>query len=113
MYGPLPLTVESIDKQIQANSPGVYELGSVRNRIFVGKLVGRSDADLRTALRAHLNGSHRHFRFAYALAARDAFEKECRLYHSLAVLDHAHPLPPTDGDYECPGCQYEVKRSDI
>src|SRR5690348_17555790 len=45
--------------QIQANSAAVYELGEVHNNIFVGKEVGRSDDDLRSALKAHLGGDRK------------------------------------------------------
>ena len=111
LYGPLPLTAESIDKQIQAKSPGVYELGTVHKGIFVGKEVGRSDEDLRSALKAHFGGPYKQFRFRYAMSARDAFEKECHLYHSLPILDQPHPQPPGGTDYKCPGCHYGVQRS--
>ncbi len=106
LYGPLPLTEERIDRHLQANSPGVYALGHADAGTFVIRRVGRADEDLRSALKPHVGGSYKHFRFAYALSPRDAFEKECHLYHTLAGLDNPiHPTAPKDTDLKCPGCR--------
>lgn len=105
LFGPLALTAERIDGPLQADSPGVYALGSTVDGAFVIKRIGRSDEDLRAALKAHLGGPYEQFKFTYALAPRDAFEKECHLFHALSGLDHAaHPTAPKDTDAICPGC---------
>ena len=105
LFGPLALTAERIDGPLQANSPGVYALGSSVNGAFFVKRIGRSDEDLRAALKAHVGGPYEQFKFTYALSPRDAFEKECHLFHSLVGLDSpTHPTAPKDTDAICPGC---------
>lgn len=105
LYGPLALTPERLDGKLQADSPGVYALGFTVDGSFVIRRIGRSDEDLRAALRAHLEGPYEQFKFAYAVSPRDAFEKECHLFHGLAGLDHpAHPSAPKGTDVICPGC---------
>lgn len=104
LFGPFPLLPERIDKHLQANSPGVYALGELVNGSFVSRVVGRADDDLRTALKTHLTGPQKHFMFSYAMSPQDAFIKECRLFHSLAILHHAHPTPPQGSGLRCPVC---------
>jgi len=105
LYGPLPLDPERIDDHLQANSPGVYALGFSVDGMFLIKQVGRSDEDLRSALKAHVGGPHSQFKFAYALSSRDAFEKQCQLFHALVILnDPIHPTAPAGTDLKCPGC---------
>lgn len=106
LFGPFPLIPERIEKHLQANSPGVYALGEMTNRGFVIKMVRRADDDLRTALKAHLAGPEKHFMFSYAVSPQDAFIKECRLFHSLAVLHHTHPTPPEGTGLHCPACAH-------
>ena len=104
MYGPLPVAPESIERHLQANSAGVYALGKIVQGTFIAQLVGRSDDDLRSGIKSHLRGRHKHFKFSYALSARDAFEKECELYHSLVILDQPHPTPAENTDWKCKAC---------
>lgn len=108
LFGPLPLAADRVEKHLQANSPGVYALGEIVNGTFVIRVIGRADEDLRIALKAFVSGSYKHFKFSYALSPRDAFAKECQLFHSLEVL-HArqpHPTPPKGMDLRCWTCAY-------
>lgn len=105
LYGPLALTAENIDRHLQADSPGIYVLGNPVKGTFIVKRIGRSDQDLRSALKAHLRGPYLQFKFAYALSPGDAFLKECRVFHGLIVLDDlTHPTAPEGVDVKCPGC---------
>lgn len=105
LYGPFALSEERVYGRLQANSPGVFALGSTTAGTFAIQRIGRSDEDLRTALKAHLGGPYEQFKFTYALSPRDAFEKECQLFHGLAGLDVSdHPRAPKDTDVICPAC---------
>lgn len=106
LFGPFRLSSERIDKHLQADSPGVYALGEMTDRGFVIRVVRRADDDLRTALKTHLTGPQKHFMFSYAVSPQDAFIKECRLFHSLAVLRAVHPTPPEGTGLHCPGCAH-------
>ncbi len=108
LFGPFLLTAERIDSHLQANSPGVYGLGEKHDGNFVFKSVGRSDQDVRAALKQHVAGPYSWFKFCYALSPRDALEKECELYHSLVTLDNpAHPAAPKNSGFRCPYCLAE------
>lgn len=106
LYGPLPLTPDRIQKNVQSGSAGIFALGLTVDGTFLTKQIGRSDEDLRLALLPHVGGPYPHFKFAYAISARDAFEKECELFHSLVTLDvPIHPAPPEGTDLSCRGCR--------
>ena len=105
LFGPFPLTLEHIDKYLQAASPGVFALGEERDELFLINYIGRSDGDLRSTLKAHVGGRYSLFKFRYALSALDAFGKECELYHSVVTLhDPVHPVPPPGTHAACGGC---------
>ena len=104
LYGPFRLTEKGIDPNLQSKTPGVYALGNTRNNLFIVRYVGRAD-DLKSGLRGHLEGPYRQFKFTYALSARDAFEKQCELFHDCVGLDNRrHPSPPRGMDLSCPRC---------
>ncbi len=106
LYGPFQLTEKGIDSNLQSKSPGVYALGQTKDDLFIVRFVGRADADLKTGLRGHLAGPYRQFKFTYALSPRDAFLKECELYHDSVGLDNKrHPSVPRGGSLLCPRCQ--------
>ncbi|MBZ5578142.1 MAG: hypothetical protein LAP40_16390 [Acidobacteriia bacterium] len=106
LYGPFQFTEPGIDAHVQSNSPGVYTLGSIRNDRFLIGYVGRADVDLRTGLKTHLAGAYQQFKFAYALSAKDAFERQCELYHEYVGLDNqCHPCPPSGMNLLCPWCR--------
>ena len=106
LYGPFQLTQQAIDAHLQANSPGVYALGATRNNLFIVSYIGRADADLKTNLRDHVPGPYSQFKFTYAMSDRDAFLKECEIYHEYVGLDNRkHPCPPRGVDLRCPRCK--------
>lgn len=106
LYGPFQLTEERINDNVVPDSAGIYALGYTRADTFVVAYLGRSDADLRIDLKAHVRGPHQEFKFAYALSAADAFGKQCALFHDLTGLENdAHPRPPRGlDDLVCPRC---------
>ena|SRR5581483_11683740 len=106
LYGPFQLTRQAIDAHLQADSPGVFALGSTRNNLFIVSYIGRADADLKAGLKNHVPGPYPQFKFTYAVSARDAFLKECELYHEYVGLDNQqHPCPPNSTDSHCPRCK--------
>ncbi|HEY1239868.1 MAG TPA: hypothetical protein VGF16_04885 [Bryobacteraceae bacterium] len=106
LYGPFQLTQQAIDAHLQADSPGVYALGSIRNNLFIVSYIGRADADLKAGLKGHVPGPYPQFKFTYAVSARDAFLKECEIYHEYIGLDNRrHPCPPRETDLRCPRCK--------
>ena len=105
LYGPFQLTIQGIETHLQTDSPGVYALGNYREDLFITAYIGRA-ADLREDLKAHIAGPYQQFKFAYALSDRDAFEKQCELYHDFVGLDNErHPCPLTGTFWLCPRCK--------
>jgi hypothetical protein len=103
--GPFSLTDDDIDGNV-AGSIGVYALGYERDDKFCILFVGRADYDLNDRLHLHV-GEYDIFKFRHFETLRDAFEKECNLYHDFAPADnHCHPERPLGTDYHCPaqGC---------
>ena len=108
LKGPFLLTEQSLDAHVQSRSPGVYVLGYVRKSLFVVSYVDRDDTDLKTGIKAH-TGVYQQFKFAYAISARDAFRKQCELYHDYVGLDNkCHPSPPDGIDLPCARCKDAV-----
>lgn len=106
LHGPFQLTETGIDAHVQTGTPGVYALGYQRKTLFIVSYVARDDADVKSALRSHLAGPYRQFKLVYAVSARDAFLKECELYHDYTGLDNTrHPVPPRGTDLQCVRCQ--------
>ncbi|MGE5587564.1 MAG: hypothetical protein ACM3ZO_05070 [Clostridia bacterium] len=106
MNGPYTLSYATIDAVVTLRSPGVYELlvlyqGPVR-------YVGRSDDDLNARLKQWVGSKYRYFTFEYCSSARDAFYKECTLYHqhggSKGLDNDRHPDRPSGTDWKCPVC---------
>lgn len=106
LYGPFQLNEKGLDSNLQSKSPGVYALGTTKNNLFIVRYVGRADADLKSGLKPHISGPYAQFKFTYALSPRDAFLKQCELYHDYVGLDNKrHPSPPRGVDLVCPRCQ--------
>lgn len=106
LYGPFQLTENGIDAHLQSRSAGVYALGNTRGGLFVISYVGRSDADLKAGLKTHIPGPYREFKFTYALSPRDAFAKQCEVYHeSVGLESQPHPAPPEGAALPCARCQ--------
>jgi hypothetical protein len=103
LQGPKPLTSTSIDNSVRGTSPGAYALGHVDSlSVFRVSYVGRSDSDLNARLHNHI-GVYRHFIFWIVDTKRQAFEKECQLFHEYDPPDNdVHPARPPGTSYSCP-----------
>jgi hypothetical protein len=107
LFGSYPLTAESINRHVRGISPGAYALGYVNQKgIFNVVRVGRSDDDLNTRLHKYV-GDYKSFKYGFFNTAKEAFEKECRLYHDFEPPDNKiHPDRPDGTNYCCPVCGY-------
>ena len=107
LFGPLSLTSESIDRVVKAWNPGVYALGRAgQNNVFYVSFVGRSDYDLNGKLKEYI-GKYPQFKYVLLSTSRNAYEKECQLFHDFKPPENKqHPAKPDKTDYKCPvaGC---------
>lgn len=106
LYGPFPFTDDGVDANIRSTAPGAYALGKSSGGVFYISYVGRSDTDLNGRLHEHV-GKYTHFKAAFFETPKDAFEKECNLYHDFGPPDNSvHPARPQGTNYRCPvpGC---------
>lgn len=106
LTGPFKLTFEDIEVAVKQRAPGVYALGT---RDLSGRFaimsVGRSDVDVRERLRGCI-GAGTHFKFDYFASEREAFEKECELFHEIKPPGNfLHPARPSGSTLRCPRCR--------
>ncbi len=106
MTGPYRLTTYVIETVVPAQIAGVYVLGRLSGRgvLEMAKLVGRSDVDLRDALKVHA-GKHEAFLYERATSPLGAFEMECELFHQFRDLGLPHPAKPANATWKCPLCK--------
>ena len=104
LRGPFPLTPEALAARIAAQFAAFalgYTSGDGR---FCTTVVGRANGNLRERLARHL-GTEREFRYLPLTSDADAFDVECRLFHSLAPLKtRLHPARPPGTSLTCPVC---------
>ncbi len=113
--GPFPLSIESVDLQIEPGRVGVYVLLQVETGSgdLVVIRVGRSDTDLNGRIKKYLSDPlyeqderydlATHFSFAYLETSESAFETECVLYHDWKPhLNEQHPGRPRGSEACCP-----------
>lgn len=101
--GPVPF--EMISEVIAPGKIGVYVLSNSGTGVYY---VGRSDGDLRRSL-GDWYWLYRKFWFRYETTIRNAFLRECRLYHKYDPPDNdIHPTLPSGRDWRCPvrGCEW-------
>lgn len=105
LEGPHRLIVDDIDAAIVSRSAGTFAIGHLDHKgRFVVQYVGRSDNDLRTQLRAKI-GAEPYFKHRCFETAREAFEKECELFHAFQPPGNfLHPERPPGSDWKCPHC---------
>jgi len=98
------LNSENIEKYVGKIKIGNYALGSSKKNKFIPKYVGRSDTDLNSRLKNHLNESYKRFKFIKQTSSKNAFLKECENYHDFKKqLDNKiHPGRPTGLKWKCP-----------
>lgn len=105
LKGPHSLTFDTLQRLLPKSRKGIFALGyldgSGRFRV---QSVGRDDYDLRARL-CELIGSSAMFKFATMASAREAFDRECELFHSLRPPSNViHPARPSGADWQCPHC---------
>jgi hypothetical protein len=108
LSGPFSLTPRGIDSAVPTTSPGVYILGKVKDGgdEFQVRYVGRDDEDVKKRLRQHIADWYPQFFYKYAFSSREAFEKECELYHKFSPPDNqAHPTRK-NAEWTCPRCGF-------
>lgn len=105
LSGPFALTHEKIDLIIAHAKPGTYALGDAN--VYGGLTIwriGRSDYNVNGRLHDYV-GHYRSFKWSYAGSIRDAYEKECALYHAFAPAHNTiHPDRPAGTSFQCPFC---------
>lgn len=113
MNGPFDFNRNTIDQEVSCTNPGNYALGYVKDEnTFIVQYVGRSDDDVNSRLKDHLNDpeSYSSFKFSYATSPKEAYEKECRNYHDFGgperkLNNKIHPDQPNyPKTWECPVC---------
>ena len=104
LRGTFPLTEIGIKDNVPQKSAGAYALGYTRDDTFYVQYIGRSDVDVAARLRYHI-GDYFRFKFESYSTAKEAFEKECCLYHDFKPADNdRHPARPAGKNWECPVC---------
>lgn len=113
MNGPFDFNRNTIDQEVSCTEPGNYALGYVNDEnTFIVRYVGRSDSDVNSRLKSHLNDpeSYSSFKFSYATSPKEAYEKECRNYHDFGgpegkLNNEIHPDQPNyPKTWKCPVC---------
>lgn len=100
--GPFKLDSQILNAVVTRTSAGAYVLVNVYDT--KAQRVGRSDSDVNDRLHNWI-GKYGRFFFAYASSRKDAFEKECHLYHDLTPPDNViHPDRPNGSGWKCPRC---------
>jgi hypothetical protein len=105
LRGSFPLTNQGIDSEIKRISAGAYALGHVNENIFYITYIGRSDDDVGDRLKDHV-GSYKRFKYEYYGSSKQAFDKECNIYHDFSPADNkVHPARPKGSNWKCPNCK--------
>jgi hypothetical protein len=102
------LSSEIIALMVEDGRIGNYVAGNMNSKgVFVPKYTGRSDNCVKERVE-ELIGKYSHFKFAYASYAKQAFEKECTIYHDFEKqLDNEiHPDRPNETTHSCPRCNH-------
>ncbi|MBU1211188.1 MAG: hypothetical protein KJ587_07940 [Alphaproteobacteria bacterium] len=105
LKGPYRLTADGIDAAILEAEKGVFALGheDYEGRFRIAH-VGRSDLDLRKALR-ELIGTSASFKYLETPNDRETFEAHCELFHKFKPPgNHLHPDRPKGTNWVCPRC---------
>ncbi len=115
---PLPLTEEMIKEHVDNgedwSSASVFVLGGIRKGNdgkprFVIRRVSHVDGDLGAELRKHI-GDYKGFRFKFFRSTRNAFDRECEIYHAFKPRENKdHPTKPKNTKFTCPvpDCTFE------
>ena len=112
---PMPLDEETIAEQVDKgagwSSSSVFVLGGIRKGEddkprFAIRFVRHVDGDLGTELRKYI-GKYKGFRFKFFRSTRNAFDRECEIYHHFKPRENTtHPTKPKNTKFICsvPDC---------
>ena len=108
LFGPYSITPDKIDEHVESLM-GAYVLGYTTDKgTFIVRYVGRSDSDLNARLKVYINGNYQQFQYGHYGTAREAFLKECSLFHDFGGTDSLdndiHPNRTDKSDWSCPRC---------
>ena len=104
LEGPFPLSDAVVDLIVSPSSPGVFVLDDGPSGAFKAVYIGRSDSDVNNQLHVHV-GIYKRFKFTYCSSPREAFEKECELFHDFEPTTNVvHPQRPSGSRFKCPRC---------
>ena len=106
LKGPFELTDAGISREVVETSAGTYVLDrSHDSGPFHISYVGRADTNLNERLHEHV-GKYKRFKFEYYSSAKEAYEKECGLYHDFNPPSTiSHPGRPLGSGWTCPRCK--------
>ena len=97
---PLPLDEDTIKAQVD-NGAGWSSSRDGKAR-FAIRYVRHVDGDLGEELRKHI-GKYKGFRFKFFRSTRNAYDRECEIYHAFKPSDNAdHPEKPKNTKFTCP-----------
>jgi len=98
------LSTKNIDENVTQTKPGAYVLDKMGGRYKI-LYVGRADKDLNDRLKKYVGSDYAFFAYDYATSPKNAFEKECEIYHDHNPPDNKiHPDRPDGADWQCPRC---------
>ncbi len=105
------LTNEQVNERVRTSCMGNYWYLTQKDAdTFNIVYIGRSDSDLREEIKSRRTTDTKfdkctHFCFSYAETSKEAYEKECKDYHTYKpLLNDIHPNKPDGKKYICPIC---------
>ncbi len=106
LRGPFPLASDAIEEELVDLCPGAYALGFTDHLgRFSITYVGSAGDDLKAKLRGHI-GTASQFKFRHFADQRQAFERECEMFHQFMPSGNfLHPSRPQGEDWTCPRCR--------
>ncbi len=106
LRGPFALTISGINEEVTNTSPGAYVLDQSHDSGgFHISYCGRSDTDVNQRLIEHV-GKYKRFKYEYYATPKEAFDKECGLYHDFnPPAKIQHPTRPSGSGWKCPHCK--------
>ena len=106
LKGPFSLVCDTLEDELVDGCPGVFALGYTD---FLGRFcvtfVGSAGHELKSVLRNHI-GTASQFKFRHFADEKQAFEKECELFHRfMPAKNFLHPQRPPGANWSCPNCR--------
>lgn len=108
LAGPYTLTQEYIHTIVREKHPGVFVVGNrSQQNEFIPRYVGMAHSDLHKRLLDFV-GKYAAFKFTYCTSPKEAFKKECMIYHGCGpyceLENQEHPSHGEEESWRCPIC---------